>query len=62
MEVEMTRYNKLQHFVDTITADHKVLNEENESRLHHRYAVVVQELAAQWIQSFRAETRLDKIR
>ena len=25
-------------FGDTITADHKVLNEENESRLHHRYA------------------------
>ena len=32
---------------DMITADHKVLNEEQESRMHHEYAaVVVQELAA----------------
>ena len=35
-------------FGDTLEADHKVLDEESESRLHHRYAVVVQDLAAQW--------------
>ena len=34
-----------------ITADHKVLNEEQESRLLHKYAVVVHDLATQWIQS-----------
>ena len=34
------------------TADHKVLNEGGESRNDHRYAVVVQDLATQWIQSY----------
>ena len=39
-------------FGHTITADHRVLNEENEHhRLHHRYAEVVQDLASQWIQT-----------
>ena len=32
-------------FGDTITADHKVLNEVSESRLHLRFAVVSQDLA-----------------
>ena len=32
-------------FCDLITADHKVFNEEGESRNDHRYAVVVQDLA-----------------
>ena len=35
-----------------ITADHKVLSESCESRNNHRYAVVVQDLATQWIQSY----------
>ena len=35
-----------------ITADHKILSEESESRNNHRYAVVVQDLATQWIQSY----------
>ena len=39
-------------FGETITADHKVLREGCESRDKHRYAVVVQDLAAQWIQSY----------
>ena len=29
---------------DAVTADHKVLTEENESRLQHRYAVVVRDI------------------
>ena len=37
------------HFGDLITADHKDLSEESESRINHRYAVVVQDLATQWI-------------
>ena len=37
---------------DLITADHKVLNEQGESRNNHRYAVVVQYLATQWIRSY----------
>ena len=40
-----------------ITADHKVLDEEQESRLHQRYAVVVQDLTTQWIQSYPSKTK-----
>ena len=38
-------------FGDLITADHKVISEEEASCNNHRYANVVQDLAAQWIQS-----------
>ena len=34
---------RAEHFGDLITADHKVLSEESESRNNHRFAVVVQE-------------------
>ena len=37
---------------DFIPADHKVLSEGCESRNNHRYAVVVQDLATQWLQSY----------
>ena len=40
-----------------MTADHKVLNEGCESRDNHRYAVVVQDLATQWIQSYPCKTK-----
>ena len=40
------------NFGDLITADHKVLSENCESRNNHRYAVVVQDLATQWIQAY----------
>ena len=36
---------KAEHFGDLITADHKVLSEESESRNNHGYAVVVQDTA-----------------
>ena len=42
---------------DLITADHKVLSEECESRNNHRYAVVVQDLATQWLQSYPNKTK-----
>ena len=38
-------------FGDLITADHKVLSENCESRNHHRYAIVVQDSATQRIVS-----------
>ena len=44
-------------FGHLITADHKVLNEEGESRNNHRYAVVVLDLATQWIQSYLCKTK-----
>ena len=40
-----------------ITADHNVLSEGCESRNNHRYAVVVQDLATQWIQSYPCKTK-----
>ena len=43
--------------VNLITADHKVLSEGCESRNNHRYAVVVQDLATQWIQSYPCKTK-----
>ena len=42
---------------DLITADHKVLNEQGESRNNHRNSVVVQDLATQWIQSYPCKTK-----
>ena len=40
------------NFGDLIKADHKVLSDNCESRNNHRYAVVVQDLATQWIQAY----------
>ena len=42
---------------DLITADHKVLSDNCESRNNHRYAVVVQDLATQRIQSYPCKTK-----
>ena len=44
-------------FGDLITADHKVLSEGCDSRNNHRYAVVVQDLATQWIRSYPCKTK-----
>ena len=50
-------YLVLKKFGDLITADHKVLRDNCESRNNHRYAVVVQDLATQWIQSYPCTTK-----
>ena len=42
---------------DLIDADHKVFSEICESRNNHRYAVVIQDLATQWIQSYPCKTK-----
>ena len=44
-------------FGDFITADHKVLSDNCEFRNNHRYAVVVQDLATQWIQAYPCKTK-----
>ena len=44
-------------FGDTITADHKILNEEGESPNTQRSAFVVQDLATQWFQSYPCKTK-----
>ena len=45
------------NFGDLITADHKVLCDNCESRNNHRYAVVVQDLATQWIQAYPCKNK-----
>ena len=47
---------RAESFGDLITADHKILSEESESRNNHRYAVVVRDLATQWLQSYPCKT------
>ena len=41
----------VEKFGDLITADHKDFGDKFESRNNHRYAVVLQDLATQWIQA-----------
>ena len=48
---------RAENFGDLITADHKVLGDNCESRNNHRYAVVVQDLATQWIQAYPCKTK-----
>ena len=45
------------NFGDLITADHKVLSDNSESRNNHRYEVVVQDLATQWIQAYPCKNK-----
>ena len=48
---------RAENFGDLTTADHKVLSEGCESRNNHRHAIVVQDLATQWIQSYPCKTK-----
>ena len=48
---------RAENFGDLITADHKILSEGSESRNNHRYALVVQDLATQWLQPCPCETK-----
>ena len=48
---------RAENFGDFITTDHKVLSDNCESRNSHRYAVVVQDLATQWIQANPCKTK-----
>ena len=48
---------RAEKFGDLMTADHKILSEESESRNNHRYAVVVQDLATRWIHSELCKTK-----
>ena len=47
---------RAENFGDLITAEHKILIEESEPRNNHRYVVVVQDLATQWLQSYPCKT------
>ena len=48
---------RAEKFGDLIRADHKVLSDNCESRNNHRYAVVVQDLATQWIQAYPCKNK-----
>ena len=48
---------RAENFGDLMTADHKVLSDNCESRNNHRYAVVVQDLATQWIQAYPCKNK-----
>ena len=48
---------RAENFGDLITADHKVLSDNCESRNNHRYAVVVQDPATQWIQAYPCKNK-----
>ena len=47
---------RAEKFGDLTTVEHKILNEGRESRNNHRYAVVVQDVASQWIPSYPCKT------
>ena len=51
---------RAEHFGDLISADHKVFSEGYESRNSHRYAIVVQDLATQWIQACPCKTKISQ--
>ena len=55
--MQKTQVPRAEKFGDLITTDHKVLSENCESRNNHRYAVVVQDLATQWIQSYPCKNK-----
>ena len=48
---------KAENFGDLITADHKILSKGSESGDNHRDAVVVQDSATQWLQSYPCKTQ-----
>ena len=48
---------RAENFGVLITADHKIVSKGCESRNNHRHAVVVQDLATQWIQSCPCKTK-----
>ena len=49
--------SRAESFGDLITADYKVPSHNCESRNNHRYAVVVQDLATQWIQAYPCKNK-----
>ena len=52
---------RAEKFEVLITSDHKVFNEEDESRNNHRYAVVLQDMVTKWIQSYLRTTKTSQL-
>ena len=51
---------RAENFGDLIAADQKVLSDNCESRNNHRCAVVVQDLATQWVQAYPCKTKTSR--
>ena len=54
---EPDRLPEPKKFADAITADHKVLNEDDESRDRDRVALVILDRFTKWLQSYAAQTK-----
>ena len=48
---------RAEKYGDSITSDHEVLNEGDDSRNNHRSSFVVQDFATQWIHSYPCKTK-----
>ena len=48
---------RAENFGDLITANHKVLSDNCESRNNHRHAVVLQDLATEWIKAYPCKNK-----
>ena len=48
---------RAENFGDLMTADHKVLSDNCESRYNHRCAVVEKDSATQWIQAYPCKNK-----
>ncbi len=44
-------------FADAITADHKILDEDDQSRTHDRVAMIVLDRFTQWLQGYPCKTK-----
>ena len=48
---------KPKKFADSITADHKVLNDDDKSRSFDKLALIIQDRFTQWLQAFAFKTK-----
>ena len=44
-------------FADAITADHKVLNDDDQSRDHDKLALIIQDRFTHWLQGYASKTK-----
>ena len=44
-------------FADAVTADHKILNEDDESRKHDRVALIIMDRFTRWLQGYAANSK-----
>ena len=57
MHGEPDQLPKPKRFADAVTADHKILNEDDESRDYDRVALIVMDRFTRWLQGYAASTK-----